>query len=412
MPQGSALPYDVVVVGGGPSGSQVAYRLAGKRRSVAVVEQKANYEQTVCCTGIVSESCLREFEIDEALVFRHSKSATLYSPSGKPVRLERKTNQAAILDRSAFNAFMAKRAMQSGAEYLLETKAQEIDAERDVAVIEGVSKGRTIRIEAKTIVLATGSSGYLSQRLGLGKPGNVAAGIQAEVATNGAAEVEVYFGRKIAPGFFAWLVPTSDGRALAGLLAHRRPAQQLTAFLDFLVSRGRIQGTPFETTSAPLPLKALRKCYGNRVLIVGTAAGMVKPTTGGGIYYGLLSADIAAGVLDQALATGDLSGQTLAQYRKLVMGKLAHELSAGAWGRTIFEHLTDSQQDRAFEILRRPGTIQMLMDADDVSFDWHSEAIAHLLRQRTLAKLTNGTAFPLPGKHPARERPFTKGDSK
>lgn len=403
------MAYDVVVIGGGPSGSQVAYRLARRGRSVLVLEQKANLEGPVCCTGIVSEECLKEFEIEEQVVLRHSNSANLFSPSGRLLRLERTTPQAATLDRPAFNSFMARRAINCGAEYLFDARAEDIARYQPTVEITATSDGKTVKIESRAVVLATGSSSFLSQHMGFGKPGEVVSGAQAEVEIDKAAsEVAVYFGRKIAPGFFAWVVPTSGGRALAGLLASRDAKGQLAAFLDMLRSKRLIRRTVSEPMSVPLPLKAMRRIYSDRALAVGTAAGLVKPTTGGGIYYGLLSADAAADALDRGLAMGDLSERTLAGYERRVMDTLGSELKAGSWGRRIFERLSDAQLDGAFDIMQKPGRVQMLMDSSEVSFDRHSEAIAHLLRQRTLAKLINGTRLPFPGRHPAQERPFKK----
>ncbi len=403
------MVYDVIVIGAGPSGSQVAYRLALRGRTVLVLEQKASHEGPVCCTGIVSEECLREFGIEEQVVLRHSNRANLFSPSGKLLRLERTTPQAATLNRPAFNSFMAQRASRCGAEYVFNARAEEITRSRDRVEIEATNSGKTVNVESRSVVLATGSSSFLSHRVGLGKPGQVVSGAQTEVEIDDACtDVAVYFGRKIAPGFFAWVVPTSGGRALAGLLANHNAKALLATFLEMLRGKGLARGTFAEPTYAPLPLKAMRKIHSDRALIVGTAAGLVKPTTGGGIYYGLLSADIAAEVLDHSLSIGDLSERALAAYQGRVVDALEGELKAGSWGRMIFERLNDARLDRAFDLMREPGRVKMLMESTQVTFDRHSEAIAHLLRQRTLAKLINGTRFSFPGRHPPRERPIAK----
>ena len=81
--------YDVVVIGGGPTGSQVAYKLAGMGYGVAVVERKEGLEEPVCCTGIISKECITSFAIDEKIIFRWVNSARIFSPSGKSLRLWR-----------------------------------------------------------------------------------------------------------------------------------------------------------------------------------------------------------------------------------------------------------------------------------------------------------------------------------
>ncbi|MBC7335892.1 MAG: NAD(P)/FAD-dependent oxidoreductase, partial [Clostridia bacterium] len=104
-----------------------------------------------------------------------------------------------------------------------------------------------------------------------------------------AGEVEVYIGHEITPGSFGWLVPTVDGRARVGLTAYDRPLDRLARLLDHprLCGRNcRLIGRP---VVAPLPLGVLPRTVADRILVVGEAAGHVKATTGGGVYYGLLA---------------------------------------------------------------------------------------------------------------------------
>ena len=78
--------YDVVVAGGGPIGSHVAYKLAGMGHKVAVLEKKGRVGEDVCCTGIIGQECVSSFEIKDAIL-RRVNSAKLFSPSGGLLRL-------------------------------------------------------------------------------------------------------------------------------------------------------------------------------------------------------------------------------------------------------------------------------------------------------------------------------------
>ena len=163
---------------------------------------------------------------------------------------------------------------------------------------------QTSLFEGKVVVVASGFGSGLPDSLGFGRVGDFVMGAQAEVETS-VDMVEVYLGRRFSPGFFAWLVPTHEGRALAGLLARRDTKAHMEAFLRHLKDQGKIPSRRAPFKFGGIPLKPLRRTSGNRVIVVGDAAGQVKPTTGGGIYYGLLCADIAVDVLDRAIAGND-----------------------------------------------------------------------------------------------------------
>jgi flavin-dependent dehydrogenase len=135
-----------------------------------------------------------------------------------------------------------------------------------------------------------------------------------------------------------------------------------------------------------IPLKPLARTYSERMIVVGDAAGQVKPMTGGGIYYGLLCADIAADTLHQALTDEDFSAKRLSRYERAWRRKLGRELRTGYWARKLFERLSNRQIDRLFEIVKAGGIDEALLKAEDVSFDWHSRTLRQLLKYQVVAK--------------------------
>jgi flavin-dependent dehydrogenase len=207
-------------------------------------------------------------------------------------------------------------------------------------------------------------------------------------------EVEVYFGREVAPGFFGWLVPTSPGKALVGLLSRRSPEIYLHKLLSSLEAQGKIASAETKPSYRGILLKPLAKTCGDRLLVVGGAAGQVKPTTGGGIYYGLLCADIAVDTLHQALGRGDLSGKNLAGYERGWRRRLGRELRTGYWARKLYERMSDAQVDRAFDIIESSGIGDALLKEKDVSFDWHGEVIIRLLGHQLLARAIGVVKIP------------------
>jgi digeranylgeranylglycerophospholipid reductase len=398
---GSEL-YDTVVVGGGPTGSQTAYRLSKLGYRVAVVEKKSQMTTSVCCTGIVSEECVKAYQIDPEIIYGHAHSASIFSPSGICLRVERKTNQAAIIDRAGFNDWMSRRARDQGAEYFFGTRVTDIVIGQDeiTSVTENLSSARIFA--SKTLVLASGADVSLLRKLGFGTPPYIATGAQAEVTVNNVDEVEVYTGKAVAPGYFGWLVPTAGKKALAGLLATSRPTSHLANFLEILRARGKIDSTSVPVLKGNLVLHPLARTYAERILVVGTAAGLVKPTTGGGIYFGLASADIASEVLDKAFISKDFSRKNLADYQRRWKATLGRELNTGVRARAIYERLNDHQIDKIIDIMLETGIIESLMSNNDITFDHHHATLRYLLQQTSLAKLLKGVKVFLPGRNTAK----------
>jgi len=378
--------YDVVVIGGGPVGSYVAYKLTGTGHGVLVLERKERLGEPVCCTGIISQECVSSFAVDDSVILRRENSASLFSPSRNMLRLWREKTQACIVDRGAFDQAMASRAQAQGTEYVLNSLVTDIEFGDDKVRVEVARQGERLSFEARAVVIATGFGSRLAERLGLGKIDDFIMGAQAEVETIGVDEIEVYFGQEIAPGFFAWLVPTLPQRALVGLLSRRSPGLYLRKLMSSLVAHGKIVSGEAKPRYRGIPLKPLARTYGNRLVVVGDAAGQVKPTTGGGIYYGLLCADIAADTLQRALETNALSAKGLADYERQWRKKLGWELRIGYRAREFYGRLSDRQINRVFDIIISNGIDEALLKAEDLSFDWHGKAILRLLRNTVVDK--------------------------
>jgi geranylgeranyl reductase family protein len=353
---------------------------------VTVLERHAQPGEQVCCTGIISQECVNSFAIDKNVILRQANSARLFSPSGNLIRLWREQTQACILDRVAFDRAMAERAKNKGARYQLNSLARSLEVGDDRVRIEAVCLGEELNLEARAVVIAAGFGSALAGKLGLGRVGDFVTGAQVEVEAKGIDEIEVYFGEEIAPGFFAWLVPTLPSRARVGLLSRRSPELYLKRLISSLQAQGKIASDKAEPRYGGVPLKPLPRTYGERLLVVGDAAGQVKPTTGGGVYYGLLCADIAADTLHQALIDDNLLAKNLAKYQRAWRRKLGRELEIGYYARKFYERLSDKQIDRVFDKMKSHGIDQALLQAEDAAFDWHGKAAMRLIGNKIVSK--------------------------
>ena len=387
--------HDVIVIGGGPVGSYVARKMAEVGYDVLVLEKRERLGEPVCCTGIISQNCFDTFNIDSNLILRKANSARIFSPTGKLIRLCRRENQACIIDRAAFDSSMVERAGAAGAGYLFNNTAEDVELKTDRIVVKTSGNNDELEYEARVVVIATGFGSKLIGRVGLGEYGDVVVGAQAEVEKTSIDEIEVYMGREVAPGFFAWLVPTSPQKALVGLLSRYNPKEYLKKLLTSLETEEKIHYDGGKIDCRGITIKPPVRTYGRRLIVVGDAAGQVKPTTGGGIYFGLLSAEIAVRNLIAALEKNDLSAKRLSDYQREWKKELGQELKICYWARKIYERLSDEQIDRIFDITIASGIDKALLEAEDLSFDWHGRAILRLARQKALTKPLKAMRIPL-----------------
>ena len=379
--------YDVIIVGAGPAGSYAAYELASSGHAVAVFEEKSALRLNVCCTGIISTKCFQSLDLGTDVILTKVNSAKLFSPSGRCLRVQTENVQAYVVNRLLLDRALASKAQSRGAQYFFSSPVIDIIPGKDSIQAETLRSGVREIFNARAVVLAHGFRPKLPWKLGLGKIKNFLVGAQAQIEVKNVDEFEVYFSQETAPGAFAWLVPTSADKAYVGLLATSRAKLHLQKFLNDLFCQGRIASREAEIEQKAIPIRTLGRSYGDRLLVIGDAAGQVKPTTGGGIYFGHLGARLAAEVLDEALSSDNLTARQLSRYQKQWKAKTGQELSRGYWARWAYAKLSDRQIEGIFDMLHSNGMAQALPNSPDFSFDWHSKSISAVLK--------HSSAYPL-----------------
>ena len=179
---------DCIVIGAGPAGCRTAARLATLGHRVLVLERAAAPGHKRACTGIISLECVRAYDIPDDVIQRMVGGATLYSPSGEVLRVERPSPQAAILDRPAFDTLLAGRTREAGAELRCNCRVTGISCQPDVAVVSYDSPDGPKTLAARAVVLASGYHPNLVRPLRLGGYRYSAVGAQAEAAADTASD--------------------------------------------------------------------------------------------------------------------------------------------------------------------------------------------------------------------------------
>jgi len=383
--------YDVVIIGAGIVGSYTAHELARLGYSVCVLEKQQQPGHKTSCTGIVSRECLEMLPAGPSIIQWEAHSAKIFSPAGKYIRVERDATQAYILDRAALDRLMAKQAKEKGAEFHFSTTVSGTRTDGNCVQVQATRHGEPTGFAARVAVIASGSAAGITRSAGLGQVHEYAQGAQTRAERKNVDEVEVYSGTGTAPGFFAWLVPSGQAHAKVGLLCRGNPKPYITALLERLAQQGKINQAAHDISYGTIPLKPISRTYTDRLVVVGDAAGQVKPTTGGGIYFGLLCACLAVQTLDESLKINDLSKRRLALYQRRWHKVLKNELAIDYWAHRFYQELDDRQIEHIFKIIERHGIHESLLASPDITFDWHSkvilDAVKHRSLQRSLEKL-------------------------
>jgi len=368
--------YDVLVAGAGPAGNIAALKLAELGHHVGVVDFRTKIGDKLC-TGIIGRECADLYPPDPADIYHTAQSAVLVAPSGRSHSVERDEPHAYIVNRVNYVASLAKRAQDCGAEFRLGEKIEAINQAHDGVSIHTTSQDGSRQIDAKAVVIASGFASPLVRMVGLQntQPKHNMIGCQAVVSTSDLDRTEVYLGESIVPGSFAWLVPVSQDTGLVGLVSRHKLNGHMDHFIERLQAQGKVHEVVQEPKRWGIPIKPLSKTYANRVIVAGDAAGQVKPTTGGGIYYAILSGELAAQTLDEALKEGDLSEQSTSGYENSWRRLFGRELKVGYYARRFYETLSDRHIEAGLEKLLSDSVQGELIGSKDFSFDWHSSLV-------------------------------------
>lgn len=378
---------DVVVIGAGPAGLMAARQLAQHQHDVVVLEEHAAIGVPTHCTGLLGLEAFSELDIPRHTILDTTHAARFVGPDGSSVVVDADRVNAAIVDRALFDQSLAASCTAAGADLRSSARVRTITIGADRVTVTADGAGGTI--EARACILACGANYRFNRQLGLGVPRAYVQSAQLELAFAGPDQIEVHLGRQVAPRGFAWVVPfRRDGQPFQrlGLMADARAGSHFRSFASDLRHRFAVSDQAWpEPRLKILPLGPVSRTYGPRLLAVGDAAGLVKPTTGGGIYYGLISGQFAAETLDGALREDDLRESRLRHYETRWRDRLGAEIRIGLAFRLLASRFNDRGIDSLVELARIDGIIPMLRQTAD--FNWHRQSALALMRHSQFRRI-------------------------
>jgi digeranylgeranylglycerophospholipid reductase len=355
--------YQVIIIGGGPIGAATARYAAEAGASVLLVERRAHPAPVPACTGLVSPRTLPTLGASDRSVLREILGLTAHSPSGRTLKLRADETKALVLDRPALEAELLARAAAAGAEIRMGTEGH-VTSDRRVLLESRVGRET---LEADVVIGADGPDSAVARAAGLSAGGAFLFGVQAMIEHSALDPdcVDVFFEKDA--GLFAWCVPAEGGVARVGLLAPAGAAQ--APLLRSLLSRRFPGRRVFSRAGGRIPAAAVPQSVAGNILLVGDAAGQVKPLSGGGLYTGGVCARLAGRIAAEA-AGRDAAG-VLASYDAAWREELGRDLAFGQTLRSVLAASSDADLDALFGILDDRDLLEFAADVGDIDHMGH-----------------------------------------
>ncbi|WP_298921883.1 geranylgeranyl diphosphate reductase [uncultured Roseobacter sp.] len=375
--------YDVVVVGGGPSGATAALDLVNSGHKVALLDREGRIKP---CGGAIPPRLMQDFDIRDEQLVAKVNTARMISPTGRHVDIPIENGFVGMVDRKDFDPFLRNRAAEAGADLLTGTFLRiERDGQGPAVLYREKATGAEKRLPTKLVIGADGARSKVGRAEvpGGDKIPYVLAYHEiikapAKSAVYDPVRCDVIYDGEISPDFYGWIFPHGDSASVGmGTEVSSVDLKQATAALRN--AAGLSDCDTLRREGAPIPLKPLdRWDNGKDVLLAGDAAGVVAPSSGEGIYYAMVGGRVAATACAAALASGRVKDLRLA--RALFMKE--HKM--------VFKVLGSMQNAYYRNDDRRERFVSLCHDVDVQRLTFEAYMNKKLVRARPMAHLKIG----------------------
>jgi geranylgeranyl reductase len=336
--------FDVVVVGGGPSGATAATDLARHGRTVCLLDRAGRIKP---CGGAIPPKLIEEFEIPDSLLVAKINSARMISPKQAAVDMPIDGGFVGMVNRETFDDWLRQRARSAGADLRFGTFERITRDAAGMAVVHYRSDSAAHQVRADRIRYVAAYHEIIRAPQVTG---------DQYVGTR----CDVFYQGQLSPDFYAWIFPHGETASVGVGSAHKGFSLRVaTTELRALANLSGVETIRRE--GAPIPMKPLpRWDNGRDVVLAGDAAGVVAPASGEGIYYAMAGGRFAAAAVAQLLETGDV--RALRAARRQFMK--AHGMVFWVLGiMQRFWYSTDKRRERFVHICRDPDVQRLTWQA-------------------------------------------------
>lgn len=382
--------YDVIIAGGGPIGSSIANTIAHAGFHVAIFEEHRQAGIPLHCAGLVTSRVFDYFNGEPTEIIQNKiTGACIHSPFGKTLDIGDEKTRALVIDRQLFDTKMIASAVKNGADIFFKSKIINVHKTTKSITMQIKDSSKSNQIGCRLLIGADGARSTIRNLFKFPQPYEMLHGMGAEITDVNLdpCKVHIFVGNKIAPGFFAWIIPTNNKGTTAriGVCKTFDSSKPIKYYFSNFFSNPL--SAPFLSkahiimyTAGLIPLGPLKKTVDSNVMLVGDAAAQVKPTSGGGLYSGLRCAQHCSTVAIEALTTKQFSSKTLKKYHTLWMRDVGKELRFGMKFRKVFTGLNDDYLEKGIKKFNNPKTIDVINNYGDV--DYPSKLLVPLLKNQ------------------------------
>ena len=366
--------YDVIVIGAGPVGGYLAWKLTEKGLSVLLVEEHAEIGRPFQCAGMVNPSAMDRIGAYDTVLTR-IWGARMYSPSGTEIVIgDPNTTRTWSVCRKLFDERVVQLSLDSGADLLLSSKPVSANVTNSGVEISLDINGEIKQFQCRMLCGADGAHSWVRRTFKMGRPKELLIGFQIEVTGYPGEEgrLDLFTGDEFAPGFFAWAIPSGNTTRIGNWsLPNKLGEESCEDLLQVLMKSSQWKGRFSNCKEVgrycgPVPSGMIHKPVIDRVAVFGDAAGLCKPTTGGGIGKGFEQVDLMLPKLVEAISTNDFTPSTVKNLNDIISTLRRNQNKSRALRNVFLTESTDEELDELFSVWSQPEVIDLINQLGDI----------------------------------------------
>ncbi len=388
--------YDVIIVGGGPVGSITGENI--KNKKVLIIEEHQEIGVPLQCAGIISLKGVKELGNPKGCV-NTIKGAYIYTKNNN-IKIGNEEIRAKVFERKVMDKDILIRATKNkNIDVLLKAygSLENIKEDRNnsrfnkLKILKKIRKNefnKNIRnkkgnyklsikhdnkeyiLSPKIIVGADGVRSLLGKKAGLVTKREIMSSAQLEL-TNISIDndfVHIFIEKDYCNYFFIWIIPIGKDRVRVGLCDKTEAYNKLLKFINNHPIGSKILkgGVVTELSVGALPIGYNKSNVKNNLLLVGDAAGQVKPLSGGGLYYGAKCGKICGKIITNYLDTPSLNLDYLKKYDVLWKKEFKKEIDFGINLRKLIYNVNPNMSDKILQTIIKNNLMEFINEKGDM----------------------------------------------